>query len=59
MLMMHLSMCRRCRKYKEQLKTLYLTYQKLKINIENDPEIHLSDEVKEKIKKDLNQHSKH
>ena len=57
LLKMHLMACHRCHKYAKQLKTLYLSFQKLKARIESDPEIRLPENKKEEIKKNLNEQS--
>ncbi len=57
MLKMHLMMCDRCHAYKNQLATLYQTYQKHRTNLEFDSEVRLPGNIKEEIKNELNDQS--
>lgn len=52
-LKMHLLMCRYCRRFSQQLHKLNVVISSMKKNIENDEDIKLSPEAKDRIVKSI------
>jgi hypothetical protein len=54
---MHILMCHQCRTYKRQLNILFQAFKKMGQSIENDSNIHLSESIKQSLKKEIEKRS--